>query len=80
QAESDLEKLERMDRRTAVRIYRKLRAIAHHPRPLDLAVPLTNVAAGTHRFRIGAYRATFEIHDRTIYITRIAHRREAYKK
>jgi mRNA-degrading endonuclease RelE of RelBE toxin-antitoxin system len=64
----------------ADRIVAKLREIACHPRPLDLAVPLTNVAAGTHRFRIGAYRATFEIHDRTIYITRIAHRREAYKK
>ena len=47
--------------------------------PLDHATKLTNYEIGTYRFRIGNYRAIFDLEDDKIIIMKIGHRKEIYK-
>jgi mRNA interferase RelE/StbE len=61
------------------RIIEKLAGVQSNPRSAG-AVKLAGVAA-TWRVRVGDYRIVYEIQetDETVFITIIAHRREAYR-
>ena len=75
QGERDLKKL---PKDIQERIIRKLQFFAQHENPLAFSKPLVNLPPATHRFRVGDYRITFYIFSKTIYVTRIGHRREVY--
>ncbi len=48
--------------------------------PLRYAVRLTDPILGSYRFRIGHYRAIFDLVGDEIVILRVGHRREIYKR
>jgi mRNA interferase RelE/StbE len=48
--------------------------------PLKYAVRLTESKLGTYRFRIGDYRAIFDLEGDEIVVLRVGHRRDIYKK
>ncbi|GMT49160.1 MAG: hypothetical protein IEMM0008_0699 [bacterium] len=47
--------------------------------PLKYAKKLSNTKMGDYRFKIGDYRAIFDINDEEIVILRIGHRKDIYK-
>ena len=62
------------------RIGRKIDALAHDPRPVELAKlkgPLE-----LYRIRIGDYRVIYRIHDKVLEVVavRVGHRKEVYRK
>ncbi len=71
---SDLEKLNEGDR---LRIARKLKE--YSVSPLQFARKLSNPKLGTYRFRIGDFRAVFDIVGQKIVILRIGNRRDIYR-
>lgn len=64
----------------ASRIIAALDELVHNPRPRG-AVKLANTA-DAWRIRIGDYRVLYEIEDQRllVYVIRIAHRRDAYRR
>ena len=60
------------------RIVEKLEFYSAQPVPLTFAKPLYRLPPSTHRFRIGPYRVAFFIHLKTLFVERVAHRREVY--
>lgn len=48
--------------------------------PLKYAHKTTSPKAGQYRWRAGNYRVIFDVSGRIIYILRIGHRREIYKR
>ena len=48
--------------------------------PLKHAEKLTESRLGEYRFRIGDYRAIFDLEDDEIVILRVGHRRDIYKR
>ncbi len=48
--------------------------------PLSYAKKMVDPSLGTYRFRIGDYRAIFDIVGEEIVILRVGHRREIYRK
>jgi len=76
-AEKDLKKLSLP---TQKQILKKLRFFMDQPDPLKLAVKLTGFSkGGDYRFRIGNYRAVFDVDKQTIFILHIEHRRDVYR-
>jgi mRNA interferase RelE/StbE len=70
----DLKKLDRSDAETVLKhITEELPHIA------DSLPELKGKFAGFRKYRIGDYRVVFTILDDSILITRVRHRREAYK-
>ena len=61
-----------------IRILQKLLFYANTPEPLTYARPLRNVRLGTYRFRIGDYRALFDVVNGHIHILTIDHRKDVY--
>ncbi len=61
------------------RIIQKLQDNALLTNPLIRAKPLVNLPPATHRFRIGKYRVSFYIHDKTIFVERVELRGQAYR-
>lgn len=74
--------LARLDRPICARIISKLEYIANSPNPLTYAKKLHNNSTGEYRFRIGPYRAFFDVNGKgeilILAILAIRHRREAY--
>ncbi len=66
------------------RIIFKLKFFVSSKNPLNYAKKLKNSNLGTYRFRIGNYRAIFDIDKKgninILMILRIKHRREVYDK
>lgn len=64
------------------RIVNKLESFEQQPQPLKYAKKLKNIRLGSYRFRIGDYRAIFDVaKDGTIHvlmILRIKHRKDIY--
>lgn len=73
-----------LDNTVARRIIKKVTFYAAQENPLRFAKRLTDFERGAYRFRIGNYRATFDLVEndnvRTIVILRIKHRKEIYGK
>lgn len=57
----------------------KKKLILYQSNPLNYATKLTNYEIGSYRFRIGNYRAIFDLDDDKIIILKIGHRKEIYK-
>ena len=72
-----LKDLEKIDRDTRDRIAAKLKEYAKEPH--RYARKLIDPKMGTYRFRLGDYRAIFDIDDEKIVILRIGHRKIIYK-
>lgn len=75
-ARQQLKKLDPEMQRTLIN---KLDYFLTAPHPLALAKRLKNIDVGQYRYRIGDYRVVFDIHEDTIVILSIGHRREIYK-
>lgn len=70
--------LEKLPRNVQKRIVNRIHFFSSQENPLTYAKRLVNLPPTTYRFRIGDYRIAFYILKRTIYIERIAHRKEVY--
>ena len=69
--------LRRLDKAEADRLVAKL--ADELPRRAASCPELTGKFAGLQKFRIGDYRVIFAILGDTVLVTRIAHRRDAYR-
>lgn len=74
-----LKDLRKLNKITQKQIIKKLNFYLKSPKPLDYAEKLTDFKDGDYRFRIGAYRITFDVETNTIMILRVQHRREIYR-
>ena len=72
-----LKDLENIDKKEQHRIAGKLKLYAKEP--LGNARKLVSPKIGTYRFRIGEYRAIFDIDGENIVILRLGHRKNIYK-
>jgi len=72
-----LKDLENIDKELQKKIARKLKEYSKNP--LRNARKLINPKIGTHRFRIGNFRAVFDIDGENIVILRIGNRKNIYK-
>jgi len=74
-AQKDLDSL---PNREIARILKHIDYLSDNPRPIGVQ-KLTD--AEGYRIRVGDYRVLFEIHDeqKSVFIYRIKHRREAYR-
>ena len=54
--------------------------LKYEENPLKYAVRLTESKLGTYRFRIGDYRAIFDLEENEIVVLRVGHRKDIYKK
>lgn len=61
------------------RLGRKLEEIRDSGKPLIFARRLEESAAGSYRFRIGPYRAGFDVKGRRLIILRVRHRSVFYR-
>ncbi len=73
-AVKDLEKLEERVKR---KIIQQLKEYKNDP--LTNAKKLINPKLGSYRYKIGDYRAIFDVQNKTIVILRIGHRKVIYK-
>lgn len=72
--------LKSLNVRTQKRIVKKLKFYLNSDDPLAYAKKLSNKADANYRWRIGNYRAVFDIKKDTIKLLRVQHRREIYRK
>ena len=70
--------VERLEEEVKKRIGKTL--LRYSEDPFKYAEKLTESRLGTYRFRIGEYRAIFDIEENDIVVLRIGHRREIYRK
>ena len=72
-----------IDEQMKIRIVKKLRWFVNQENPLYFATRLTGFFYGKYRFRIGDYRAIFDVDERgaitILLILRVKHRREVYE-
>ena len=71
--------LSRLERNLQERIVEKLEFYCSQDRPLQFAEKLQDPRFGQWRFRIGEYRALFDVETETILILAVGHRRDIYK-
>jgi mRNA interferase RelE/StbE len=69
--------LEKLDETTRLRIARKLKEYSNSP--LQFARKLSNPQLGAYRFRIGDFRAIFDLVGEKIVILRIGNRKDIYR-
>ncbi len=78
-ARTDIHKLEMG---TARRIVKKIAFYSTQKEPLKFAKRMNNIALGEFRFRIGSYRALFDVDSQgrilILMILRIKHRKDIY--
>jgi len=75
-AKKDLQSLDPVIQR---RIIKKLKFFLAQPDPLEYAKKLTDNICGDYRWRIGHYRAAFDVEEGVIKLLRVKHRREVYR-
>lgn len=75
--------LEKLPQKIAQRIAGKIRFFRQQPDPLHYAKKLTKAGLGQYRFRIGEYRAIFDVDSKgrihILMILRIKHRKDIYQ-
>jgi mRNA interferase RelE/StbE len=67
-----------LDSKTKERIGKAL--LRFKEEPLKYAEKLSDPILGTYRFRIGDYRAIFDLEGNEIVVLRVGHRREIYRR
>ena len=75
--ETAINQLSRLPRRIQKRIVEKLEFYSLQPDPLKFAEPL--LGHRQYRFRVGDYRAIFEVLRDTLWVTAVKRRDEAYR-
>jgi mRNA interferase RelE/StbE len=65
---------------TQKRIAKKIKYFLDQSDPLLYAKKLVDSSGGDYRFRIGNYRAIFDIEDNKIKLLRVQHRKDIYKR
>jgi len=78
-----VDELEKLGKRIAKRILDKIKFFSQQSNPLRFAKKLENPLFGTYRFRVGDYRAVFDVDNKgnitILVILSIKHRKEVYK-
>lgn len=62
------------------RILKKLKFYSSQENPLKYSEKIKDPRFGEYRFRIGEYRAIFDVEGNKITILKIGHRKNIYKK
>lgn len=76
-ASEDIDKLPSQIRE---RILKKLKFYSFQENPLKYAEKIKDSKFGEYKFRIGDYRAIFDVEGNKITILKVGHRRDIYKK
>ncbi len=71
--------LSRLEKNIQKRIVEKLNSFCAQEEPLQFAEKLTDARFAEWRFRVGDYRALFDVEGERITILAIGHRREIYR-
>ena len=71
--------LSRLESSFQKRILEKLEFYCSQDQPLHFSEKLRDSRFGQWRFRIGEYRALFDVETETILIIAVGHRRDIYK-
>jgi len=81
--EHALSDLKKIDKKIALRIVVKIKENSELKNPLIRAKQLSGVFTNIYRYRIGDYRALFEINDKgsmnILIVLRVKYRKDAYK-
>lgn len=72
--------LKRLPQNIRKRIASKLLYYASSKNPILFAKSLVNLPPSTHRYRIGKYRVSFFIREKTICVERVELRGQAYRR
>ena len=72
--------LKSLDTRTQKRIIKKLKFYLNSKDPLAYAKMLSDRKDADYRWRIGNYRAVFDVKGSTIRLLRVRHRKEVYRR
>jgi mRNA interferase RelE/StbE len=76
-AKKDLQALDSVTQR---RVAKKLKYFLAQENPLQHAKKLADTSGGDYRWRIGNFRAVFDVDNNDIKLLRVQHRREVYRK
>jgi len=83
-AKNAISQLNKLDKQLRKRIMDKLYFYSKQDNPLSFALKLTASVSGEYRFRIGEYRAIFDIDKQgnisVLFILAIKHRKDIYRK
>lgn len=74
-----MDSIKKLDNQIQTRIKKKLLWFVAQNDPLYFAEPITEPTVGEYRFRIGDYRAIFDVDGDWITINLVGHRRDIYK-
>ena len=74
--ESAKKDLKKIDKAIALKILKKLKNLEHYPNITNIKKLKNNYPP--FRYRIGDYRALFDIENETLFVINIKHRKEAY--
>lgn len=72
--------IDKLSPKVRERILRKLKFYSLQENSLKYAEKIKDSTFGEYKFRIGDYRAIFDIEDNKVVILKIGHRRDIYKK
>ena len=70
--------ISRLEQDVKQRIGKALKKYSENP--LEHATKLTDPTLGTYRFRIGNFRAIFDIEGQDIVVLRVGNRKDIYRK
>ncbi len=70
----------RLERSVQNQLRKKIEFYLQSGQPLKFAEKLKDSSLGEYRFRIGDYRIVFDLEGNTIFVLRVGHRKEIYKK
>jgi len=78
-SKSAFKELEKLPKDIQKRIIGKIDFYIKQTNPLMFAERITDSRFGSYRFRIGDYRAMFDVIKDTIFILKIGHRKDIYR-
>lgn len=81
-SEKAIDDLKKLPKETSKRIVKKISFYTNQKDPLDFAKKITDPTLGQFRFRIGDYRAIFDVTKggkiSMLYVLTVKHRKEVY--
>lgn len=72
--------IDRLPPKIRERILRKLKFYSLQENPFKYTEKIKDSMFGEYKFRIGDYRAIFDVEDNKIVILKVGHRKDIYKK
>ena len=70
----------RLERSVQNQLQKKMEFYLRSGQPLKFAERLPDPSLGEYRFRIGDYRIVFDCEGTAIFVLRVGHRKEIYKR